>query len=543
MSAHRMDRGRLLAVSVFLAVLAINLLGASYVATEGDPLNEQERVLAVQEELRPSHLSQTTLFRAAWQFASGAFGAERPFIALQTLNAILGALASVLILLLLLRLGVSRPVAVFMALFWALSFAPWLHSRTAETGVTPVPFLLGALLPLLRTSDAVRPTADPVVSAGDSASRRMGICAALLIGIAISLSLDTVLLVPGFLYLMWRRRILLSGMVTLAVVVGVPFGFVLASSGATDVSSAVAVLTHHPNAEMLGSSFSLMSLPRALSGIGRLLFPFALGESAVKMKMAGHAVGMGASEWGGLLRNTGGALVLVGVFLVAWWRVRRGVLGWFLLLAGLPVTVFCVYWLGSDPQFWLPYYSMMLIAIGTLLGSMASVPSRRYVLIGLAALLLVFMFGTNRSLGAPCPLSPNGSARWQAAQELSANLPRGAVVYLPGPMVHLPFGLLRGMRADVDVVHLAADARLAGRDEQFLESLYRMTMSSMEQARNVYAFAGEDSFTPASLGAWEGLGKGRGITRAEFGSFLSERFTMADAVTGHSLVELSLLDE
>ncbi len=518
-------------------VLAVNLLGASYVATEGDPLNEQRRVLADHEELRPSHLAQTTLFSVTWRVARAA-GAERPFVVLQTTNALLGAAAAALILLILLRLRAPHAVAIFTALVWAVSFAPWLHSKTAETGVTPVPFLLGALFLLIRARDGATP---PIGDVDESERARCwaGVFAAVLIAAAISLSLYTVLLVPGYLYLAWRRGVLIPGTAALAVLVGVPFGLAVASSGATDLPSVIAVLTHHPNAEMLGSSFNLMSLPRALSGVGRLLFPFALGESAIKMKLAGHSVDMGLSEWWSLARNTGGALMLLLAVVVAWWRMRRRTLGWFVLLSGLPVAVFCVYWLGSDPQFWIPFYSVMLIAIGATVGDLLSVPYRRYVFGGITVLLLLFMFMTNRSFGPPCPLAPLGSERWQSAQELSATLPGGAVILIPGPMVHLPFGLLRGARTDVDVVHLAADERFEGRDELFLEDLAAFTGNAMRGARRMYAFVGEGSLTPASLGAWEGLATGRGVSRAELGEFLAGRFSTGDSAMGGCLVELA----
>ena len=64
----------------------------------------------------------------------------------------------------------------------------------------------------------------------------------------------------------------------------------------------------------------------------------------------------------------------------------------------------------------------------------------------------------------------------------------------------------------------------------------------MSQMLDVYAFIGQGSLSPASLGAWEGLSNARGVSRAELDEFLGTCFATTESPAGCSLVELGPLD-
>jgi hypothetical protein len=527
-----------IAAAVFLAVLTVNLLGASYRAAEGDPVDEARSVLLDASAVRPSHLAQTTLFRGVWLLA-GSLGFDgAPFIPLQSANAILGALVGLLILLVAWRLGVSTSWAVAAAVAWAVSFAPWLHSRTAETGVTPLPLVLGALLLAVRPGDANHPASVLGAAPRRADERWKVLLAATMLSAGIWLSLHLVLLVPAFLCLFSRRRALLAGAATLAVLSAAPFVAALVAEGVRTPAAAFAWLSQHPDTRLLEPSFSLMSIPRLLTGISRLVFPFAVGESAMKMRMIGHPVEIDLREWVAFARNVLAAAGLCLLFALGWWRIRGSALGWFAALAAVGVFAFNAYWLGSDPQFWLPLYPVILVVVAVLLDTVAPVRPWRRIAPVAAWLLIVMMFVTNRSFGPPCPVCPGGSSRWERARELSAQIAPNAVLLMPGPMVHAPFALVTSQRPDVRVVMLSTDPLFEGAGGAFLARLRASIAGEHARARAVYAYRADGPMDVASLGAWQGFENARAISRSELDAFLRDHFAVTPDRSGSGLVRL-----
>ena len=537
----RVPAGRVwIAAAVFLSILLVNLLGASYRVTEGDPVEEARYVVGSDSAVRPWHLAQTTLFRGVWLLASSAGFDGPPFVPLQSANAVLGALAGLMILALAWRLGASGPWAVAAAAAWAVSYAPWLHSRTAETGVTPLPLVLGALLLTVRAGDAEHDAHGPGRSARRAHDRPAAVLAALLLSAAISLSLCLVLLAPAFLYLFSRRRALLAGAASLAVLAMAPFAAVPISEGARTPAAAVSWLLSYPDAAVLRPSLSLMSVSRLLTGVARLVFPFAVGESAVKMWMLGLPADIGLREWTQFARNMAGAAGLFLLFALGWWRIRRSVFGWFAALAVVPVLIFNAYWLGSDPQFWLPLYPVVLVVGAVTLERAVSMPVRRRISLACAWLLVVLLFATNRSFGPPCLVSPGGSPRWEQATALAGRLAPNAVVLLPGPMVHAPFGLLEAQRPDLQVMMLSTDPLLEGDGSAFLARLERFISGERARARAVYTYPSGGPMDVASLGAWQGFENARAVSRSKLDRFLEDRFAVTPGDAGSGLVSLNV---
>src|SRR5262245_26520295 len=134
------------ALAAFAAALALNLLGASYVSTEGDAWTEAGFASQPEPEFRPHHLLLTELYRGALH-VSEALGLHAPsFVPLQVVNGLLGALAAALVALWLARYPLSRRAVWLGAAIWILSYAPWFHARTAETGIPALPAALAAFL-------------------------------------------------------------------------------------------------------------------------------------------------------------------------------------------------------------------------------------------------------------------------------------------------------------------------------------------------------------------------------------------------------------
>ncbi len=522
-SPNRLRRPALLGVLLFLIVVGINALGASYVATEGDAVQETSLV-GDPESPRPNHLLQTRAFRLASKSASALHLRAAPFIPLQLLNAVLGGVAAVLVLVLLTRAGLRLFVAFGFSLVWALSWGVWFHSRTAETGVTPLPFLLGAFALLL--------PADPLCSPGRCAkelSAGRAALASFLFAGSILLSFTTILLAPAFLISILFSsagvRRLLSASAILVLLVSIPYLFAAHTAG-IGPTELVSWITHHPDDPGIpkGGAFGFL---RSIAGLSRVVFPVSGAETAIKAKLLDSSIEVGATETISLARNLAATGLLGAFALAGGWKLRRSVLGIVAMAAILPTAVFSTYWLGSDPQFWLPVYAFILLLAAA--GSAGRVP-----LLGAAlAVVIAFMYWTNVAYGPPSPLYPSGDARWRTASTLARDLSPHALILRPG-VTASPLEFVDDLRPDVEVLNLSYSPPRDLRGEAVLGWLADIIESARATRREVWFEGIADPLPSQLLGSWTFTAGTRRVSRGQIRDFLMSRYGIGPAAAEYS---------
>jgi hypothetical protein len=484
---------------LFLFALLLNLFGAAYVATEGDASGEARLVLDPDGPARPNHLVQTQLFRAVYEWAR-AFGFDGPvFVPLQILNGFLGAVLAALLVAFFRSAEISSRAAAFAAVVWVLSSAPWFHSRTAETGITPLPFLVGSFLVLFRVGGNAR------ASLG-----RAALAAALFAG-SVLLSLTSALLAPAFLVLLVERssrKATIGALATFALLAGGPFVIASAAEGVRP-DGFLGWLASHPGSTGIAAG-SPIGFLRALTGIGRAVFPASGGETAFKAFLVGAEVQSTARDWLTMTRNVAATLVFVGTALAGAWKLRRSALGIASMLAILVTGAFNCYWLGSDPQFWLPVVPFLLLLAARALDGILHAPRRATWVLSCVAIVILYL--SNVAVGPPTLLHPSGDDRWQGAKRLAARLPHAALVLRPG-VGRSPLEFLEHFRPDVTVLNLSYSPPRSLTGTEALAWLDAEIEGAHAMRREVYFEGLTGPLSPALLGPWGYSANARGISR------------------------------
>ncbi|MCC7491226.1 MAG: hypothetical protein IT204_02715 [Fimbriimonadaceae bacterium] len=503
---------------VFLAAAGFYLLTASYVATDGDAQGEVDELAVSGLNLRPNHLLQTVLNRAVlatWQ-AVGFTGL--PFIPLQTLNALLGGLTVVQVLLLLSRCSGSLRLAGWGAAIFALSWAPWFHSRVAETGITPMPLLLAAVLLLLR------PAAErPRYTAGWA-----GACLAM----AALLSFNLVLLAPWLLLQVAlseprERRLpaVAGGLLSLTLLLGGPYLVAGQAAGASTPGEFVAWLTHHPvQTEVKVGGGGLVGVARALGGLGRLWFPYSHGETALKAVLKGQEVATDPADWLTFGRNALATLLFLVLVPLGMWRSRRRPGAAMMTGAALLTGLFATQWQGSDPQFWLPVYPFLLL-FGLLAVRPLAACWRRAVA-PLGGLFLLLLLTANLPLWAPTPLYHRWDERWERVFRVRDRVEQRALVLVPGQSAF--FGVPR-YRPDVEVFDFVQRPPADLRGSAWLGWLHTQIDRAQAAGRAVYLEGLTAPLRAELLLPWQLAAATRQVDRAAAEADLAARYRLTPA--------------
>jgi hypothetical protein len=302
---------------LFGGVLVLYLLTTSYWFATGDGASEVALAARPAVTFRPYHLLQTSLYKAAIGLWSLAGWTGQPLVPVHVLNIILGSATVSLFWLLLVRFGLGEGIATFGGLLFALSSAVWRHSSSADTGMTPMPFLLGAVLLLCPRMG--RPLGTLRISVA---------CA--LFSLAVALSLNIVLFLPALLILVlqrprvrsWARLLVAFG--SLSVFGLGPFLLVSVAEKRVTPTAFVRWIAHHPESDGLRPGLrTALQAPRAWAGIGRLVFPKSHGETAIKGLIKSIPVKTTSGDWLTLFRNLLFSLLLVCLAGHGMWVRRR----------------------------------------------------------------------------------------------------------------------------------------------------------------------------------------------------------------------------
>jgi len=290
-------------------------------------------------------------------------------------------------------------------------------------------------------------------------------------------------------------------MVSLCVFGLGPYILVAAAEGNAAPASFMRWLTHHHSEQGLtGGVRGVLQVPRAFVGMGRLFFEASAGATALKSIVRnGVSVRIEAHDIWTAVRNLGSGTLLLTLAGIGFWLRRRQMAARLLLVATPLTTVFCVVWLGSDAQFWLPIFPALLGLSAMAVEDFAKIsPTRRrlslFGAIGFGFLLLA----SNLPTELPSPVTPGGSGAWARAARTAELLNGEDFVLAPGgPELEM----LRLSRPGIETLALHQKGMRSGR--AFIE--YVLSRISAAQARGgrVYIDALTEPLPAQAVGWWE----------------------------------------
>jgi hypothetical protein len=518
---------RWLLPAIFLGSIVLYAVGSSFSFASGS--GGQEIALAQRSEwiFRPGHLLGTALLRLVLLLV-GALGlGARAVVVANVLNVMLAGAAVTLLYILLRRLQVTRASGLLAALVLAVSNAFWDHATTGEAVIMALPFALAAL------AIAAGKPADPAVNRWVIRGwRARGLLATGLFCLAVTLGGGMALLLPALLVLVARqapageRGTALARAAALAIILGLgPFLVVGATLGHDSWTGFLAWLFARTEVEALAPvTGGPLHLPRAIAGIGRLMFAPSDGESALRALLMGDSSSASLGDRASLLRNLLAAVTLLGLAARGTLKLSRrsgsrslalGLAAPVVLVAGLGT-----WWLSSDPGLWLPVFPLLLGLAAFGLG----LPQARLWQGGamaLAALLLLSLGSANRCRQAPSLLCGQGGPEWRAAAQ-AARLTTAADLVM-GPtgseLMWLP--------------HLRPAARTLQFDQaipqsvdavDYLGEIWSAVQDTLASGGRVYVQGLADPLPARLSGAWISLQSKHGVSRADLRRLMEREF-------------------
>jgi hypothetical protein len=454
--------------------------------------------------LRAQHLLQTPLVRSSILAARGLGWSGPAHVPPLLLNALAGAVAAPLVVLLLLRYRIPSAYAFGAGLAWAFSFTPWDHGRGTDTGMTPMPLLLGAAL-------LARPS--PGGSTGRGAARLAS--ASLLLGLAGCLSTNVLFVAPLLVAEGWLASPTRRGRFRLLAAAALPaallFGAVLLGAAASDGGLgpgrfAPWVSRWTPAGAMHAGVGGLGRIPRAATGLLRLAAPPSAGETAVKSLLrGGDRVVVRPADLASLARNLLLGTILV-LLVIAGVGLRRSDPSSIPLLAAIPATaLFSLLWLGSDPQFWLPVYPFLLALAAGGAARLATTRARRRWSAAAAGALAVVLVAGNAPANVPSPFFPRGGTDWQRASAAATHLSDADLVLFPGGSSLRDLGALRPA---VELLDLSHSFLPEGDPAAALAAIDARIDAALARGGRVFLDSAREPLPAGVLGGWE-LVRGR----------------------------------
>lgn len=184
------------------------------------------------------------------------------------------------------------------------------------------------------------------------------------------------------------------------------------------------------------------------------------------------------------------------------------------------VRAFSMYWLGSDPQFWLPAlpFLAMLICASPLLHAAFSSPWLRIAAQAALIALVVLNFPT----AYPTALFPNGNEAIVAARRLDSSFVAGRYTAVTAGWSWVEY--LPKVSSRASLFHLVYDTSIDGEGEEYIAALTSRLQSILATGGHVVFDSGVIAPPPSQYGAWEMFSSQRGIQRATLLEALQNRF-------------------
>jgi hypothetical protein len=375
----------------------------------GDAIVEVQSAASDNDVLRSNHPLQTVSFRAWYQVGAGLGLADPAFIWIQLLNVLCGAASVTLLLGTLRHLQIEGRAALLACLVYAVTFAHWLHAREAESAMISQVCLLAGMYAATRPS-----------------GRHRVVLAQFWLALSVLHSPYMIVMWPALTLLstddprdlrrLFKNALLAGGaMVVFALIPVIVIAFIGAAT--SNWADALAWLTDHPSSGRLEATTGLSAkgLLRAASGLLNAFGGYTDVTTTLKLALSGES--WHSPPAGDIIRFvlSGVLVVVVGASVLAircsWSTVFLSV--WAALVCSFG---FNAIWLGSDPQFWIPFLPFAMLGFAGWVGGAAwsrgsGGRSPRVVAGVMVAVLLVMNFGYT----VPTVLDPAGGREYQRA--------------------------------------------------------------------------------------------------------------------------------
>jgi hypothetical protein len=455
---------------------------------------------------RPNHLLLTPTNHLVLRLARWLKQDIAVHIPLQALNAAAGAACAGLTLLIYRRLRVPWLLASMSSAMLAFAYAPWLHSREAESAIVSQAFmLLGLYFTLLLPGHRDRGTAFTVMLAAWAAAT------------SVLFSFNYLLLVPAFalgVALLSERGTRMVHLAAFSVVAGSVIGISYVSAayytiGRIHPIEILSWVTHHPSSPMLSftGTLSLDNFLRAGTGLANYFVGYSAVPTWIKMTMRGDVpIALSTAD---VIRSTVGiaasAIFLWGFLTVPRSSVERVICA-LCTAAVLPMFLFLVLWLGSDPQFWLPVVPFLAMRL-TVASARFESPRMRGLPI-VPSLLIVTSVLINLPYPVPTATCRRGGVDWERAARYSRLADEGdLLLYVRGwPRYLGPYGRHNTLSLIYGV---------AGRGLPFAEDVTAAIDAAIEMGADVYALDIFEVYSQTAVGAWEEVETLSGLQRSE----------------------------
>jgi hypothetical protein len=511
-------------VILMVALSAVYLLTMPTGFPSGDAASEVEAAASINPAMRANHLLTTPLYKAILHLGDLVTPAVPGFIVIQIINIILAMAAIFLFYRIALICFREHPqgrrLAFWLAAIMGLCNAMWIHSTTAETGIHPQLFLMAAAYLLLRYAES-RP-------------RRMlwAMLSVISLSISVLFALYMVVLFPIFLAAIAaissrpdRVRGLAVTVAVAALACFLPFLLAARLQGVRTMDGFLQWMTFHTETARIGakSILSLENFMRPVAGITSAFVNTGSGLTIVKLLLRKEIIhGLTTAEY---LRLALGVLISAVTLLLILrsLRVKRySSVKAFCLASLVIVYMASLFWLGSDPQFWLPVLPMLLIlmAIG---GPAASSVDARGVSLRVATPLIAgALLVINLPTVSPSMFLPQGGREVRMARDFTRHLSAGDVVITPGSSW---VSIIDADSMNLHWFNLVYSSTLGIRQE-FYTRLDSVIDHALGSDRKVFLEGLEGPATVGQFGNWEMIKSYRGVSRAELKAHLAERYNV-----------------
>lgn len=515
-------------LSIMIVVGAIYVLSMPIKFCMGDPASEIANTIGTQS-IRASHLLTTPTYAAILNINSFLGVFSRGFILAQLFNIILGLGSAFILYSTQICLGVSKRIATYLSLLFLLSNGVWNHSVTAETGIHSLFFLTISLYFIIKFIIAPKPKSRQAIYSF------IGLC------IGALFSINIVLFIPGILIAIFIKlvnfeknkliKIYLGLLIIFLALIITPFYLASSLVGINSFVEFIGWLTNHPEALKLSHlhRFGIELILRPFSGIIALFVN--PGQAINVLKATIQGVEIAENIWAELpflifslfLVTAFVLLSLYGLF-----KITNRALQSYFIISLLFLFLFNSYWLGSDPQFWLPALPLILLLMG--LGSM-SLKMNKYLKI--TCLIIPFLMTYyNLPTEIPSLFSPRGGKDMHLAYEFVSKIQNPSVIFTPGnswpdfvkEVSNNKDNVISLVYSDVDV------------DNDFFRKIDKQIADSIQQGKLVFF---DDLLPPLhakQIGYWKMVKSTHGVSRENLLTYLKQKYKVETTVPGLSFI-------
>lgn len=523
----------------FVALILYWISSSTVYPATGDGLSEWQ--LALHPAIsRPNHLLLTSVFLAAHEILT-LLGLDVSLLRTMVLtNVVSGALAVVIWGELALLLGLRRQKLVLGGFVLVVSSVWWLHSREPESAMLSQLLFMMAVMFVFFARRRPQSGATLNLLAGGIAC-----------GIAVLLSLNLIVFVPVFLILVpsaggfvrWARNATVWGVA--AALTAAPW-FLQAYSQAAAGSGETffAWLTAHPTGEMMGvvgRGFSPLGVLRAPIGLARCFQSLDSGvPTAVKMLLTGQGGSSPSLGALGLFAMTVALslVLLVSAFRALSYRGGQWASAARAIVIGLVISlVVNSYWLGSDPQFWLPIYPLLLLsALVVWQKEEANAePRLRRLLFSAGVSAGIVLLVVNISWPVPTIGMPGGGKAWATARIMAGELQKNTLFLASDSQEAL---YVKYYDPSIERVNLLYD--IQGHGETYKAALMARIVASQRVGDDVVTEGVKLQQKSAEQGMWENMKIVRGYDQAGLLIMLGREFELRPltAISGYPMIQI-----